>query len=131
VLRTLREEAGQATVEFAIVVVPLLVFVYALVQGGVAVNRYVTLNDAVRAAARAASVSSTIGAAQTAANQAISDATGGAVTSVQLVQPPGSSWASGEPVTVKATWDWSISLPVGTAVGITQSFTSQTTQRIE
>jgi Flp pilus assembly protein TadG len=125
----LRDETGQATAEFALVLPVLVAVVYAIFQGGAAVNRYVTLNDAVRAAARAASLQSTYADAQAAADQAISAATGGRVTSAPVSDPQG--WVSGQPVTVSASWNWAISLPDGTVVGGTHSFTSSTTQRIE
>ena len=50
----LRSEEGQSLVEFAGVVLPLVLLVAALLQTGVFFYRQITLNDAVRAAGRAA-----------------------------------------------------------------------------
>ena len=49
-----RDERGQGLVEFALVSVPLLAIIAVAVQAGVYFYREITLNDAVRAAARTA-----------------------------------------------------------------------------
>jgi Flp pilus assembly protein TadG len=52
-----QREDGQALVEFTLVLPLLVVLLLAIVQLGIAFNHYLVLTDAVRAGARAASVS--------------------------------------------------------------------------
>jgi Flp pilus assembly protein TadG len=53
-LARLRDERGQGLVEFALVLIPLVLIVVAVLQAGIYFYREITLNDAVRAAARTA-----------------------------------------------------------------------------
>jgi Flp pilus assembly protein TadG len=122
-------EKGQATVEFAVVLPLLATFLFAIVQGGIALNHYLTLTDAVRAGARAASTVATQGpgAATAAATQAMDDAADGlALENAQVSSP---TWASGDPVTVSASVPYSISI-LGVTIA-SGDLTSQTTQRAE
>ena len=52
--RVLRDEGGQSFVEFALILPVFVLFIAGLLQTGVFFYREVTLNDAVRAASRAA-----------------------------------------------------------------------------
>ena len=61
-LRNIREERGQAVTEFAVVLPLLAVMLFGLIQGGITLNHYLTLTDAVRVGARAASVNADLGA---------------------------------------------------------------------
>jgi len=118
-MRRAREEDGQAAVELALVLPLLVLLVTAIVQLGIAFNRYVVLTDAVRVAARAAAVAGgSAGAAQAAAARAAD----GQPVQVQVQVRDGA-------VTVTASAPWSISvfgLPLrsGTLV-------SSTTQAVE
>jgi Flp pilus assembly protein TadG len=127
--KVLRDERGQSTIEFAVVLPLLAIFLFGIIQGGVALNHYLTLTDAVQAAARAASVSTSLTDAQTAANAAAQNASGGLVPSVNVTIPSGTSWGSGVSVTVTATTPYSINLPGVT--GVSSSWTSTVVQRIE
>lgn len=69
-----RKEDGQAAVELALVLPLLVLLVTAIVELGIAFNRYVVLTDAVRVAARAAAVAGgSAGAAEAAAARAAGD----------------------------------------------------------
>lgn len=124
------DEKGQAAVEFAVVLPLLATMLLALVQGAITLNHYLTLTDAVRAGARAASAAAANGpaAATAAASQAITDAADG----LELTGAPtvtSSTWSPGDPVTVSASVPYSISI-LGVTVA-SGTFTSRTTQRAE
>ncbi len=55
--RKMRDERGQAMVEFALVAPILLALVFGIIQFGIAFNNYLTLTDAVRAGSRQGAVS--------------------------------------------------------------------------
>jgi Flp pilus assembly protein TadG len=125
-IRRLSSEAGQAVTEFAVILPLFFILLFAIVEGGIALNQYMTLTDAVRVAARTASVSASLGpaAAQTAAYQAMQNAAGGLTLQNPQVSSP--TWASGDPVTASASVHYSIPF-----LGIVGDLTSTTTQRIE
>ena len=71
----LRRDDGQAFVEFAIVLLPLMLVVFAIAQFGVLFRDYITITDAARVGARAAAVKRTdspCGAATTAIQNTVS-----------------------------------------------------------
>ena len=70
-------EQGQAMVEFALVLPLLLVLIVGIVQFGVLFHNYVTLTDAVRAGARQASVSRTLGDPQGATKSRVKQSAAG------------------------------------------------------
>lgn len=126
--RLLQDEHGQAITEFAVVLPILATILLAIIQCGIVLNHYLTLNDAVRIAARTAAVNGGLGAsgATTAAQQAMTNAADG--LSIQNVSIS-SSWQSGSPVTVSAQTPYSITLlGVTVAAG---SFKSTTVERVE
>ena len=53
----IRNEQGQTMTEFALVLPILVVFLFGIIQFGIAFNNYVTITDAARAGARKAAVS--------------------------------------------------------------------------
>jgi Flp pilus assembly protein TadG len=124
----IREERGQTMAEFAVVLPVLIVLLFGIVQFGILFNNYVALTDAVRAGARAAAVS-----------RQASDPSGTATTAVRasaanlnqanLGVSVSSTWAPGAPVTVTATYPYSISL-LGWVV-TSGSLTSNTTEAVE
>lgn len=115
-------------VEFAFVVPILCLVLFGILQFGALYNDYVTLTDATRVGARKAAVSRHIaypaGAAETAARNAASgldlDKLGVAVTS---------TWKQGDPVTIEASYPYSIEL-VGFGIR-SGSLKSKTTERVE
>ena len=126
--RGLHDEHGQAITEFAVVLPILATILLAIIQCGIVLNHYLTLNDAVRVAARTAAANADLGggSATSAAQQALTNAAGGiALQSVSIT----SSWQSGQPVTVSAATPYTITLlGVTVAAG---SFTSTTVERAE
>jgi Flp pilus assembly protein TadG len=103
------EERGQSMTEFAVVLPILVVLLFGIVQFGILFNNYVTLTDAARAGARAGAVSrqapSPSGAADAAVRASASDLNQGS-----LGVNVSSSWSAGSPVTVTATYPYSINL---------------------
>lgn len=128
--QTLKDERGQAIVEFAIALPLLMVVLVAIVQFGISFSHYLTLADAVRSGARAASVNASSGAAAatTAGRSAVLSAAPGLVQpgDVQVTSP---TWHSGDPVTVTAKAPYALDI-LGIVVrsGWLQS---STTQRLE
>lgn len=122
------EERGQTMAEFAIVLPILAVLLFGVIQFGIVFNNYVTLTDAVRAGARAAAVS-----------RQASDPTGTATAAVRssatdlnqtnLGVSVSSTWSPGAPVTVTATYPYSIKL-LGWVVK-SGSLTTKTTEAVE
>ena len=132
----IRNQKGQAMVEFVIVAPILLLLVFGIIQFGILFNNYLTLTDAVRAGARQAAVSRTlpdqVGPATNrviaaSANLNVSNL---AVTVTPLDPATGTqSWVQGGDVTVKATYPYTLSL---FGMPIKSGFmTSQTTERVE
>jgi Flp pilus assembly protein TadG len=123
-----RDERGQAATEFAVVLPILATILLAIVQCGIILNHYLTLNDAVRVAARSAAANADLGAAgaTSAAQQSLQNAAGGLTLQSVAVT---SSWQPGTPVTVTASTPYSVTL-LGVTV-ISGSFTSSTVERVE
>jgi Flp pilus assembly protein TadG len=134
-----RNQKGQAFVEFAIVLPILLLLVFGIIQFGILFNNYLTLTDAVRAGARQAAVSRTlsdqVGPAIARVRAAAADLPSSADPSVLpvTVTPRAlngtQSWEQGGDVTVTATYPYSINL-LGLVVK-SGRMTSQTTERVE
>ncbi len=124
----IREERGQAMTEFAIVLPVLVVLLFGIVQFGILFNNYVTLTDAVRAGARAAAVSrqatDPTGTATAAVRSSASD-----LTQANLGVSVSSAWTPGAPVTVTATYPYSINL-LGWVIS-SGSLTTKTTEAVE
>jgi Flp pilus assembly protein TadG len=124
----IRDERGQTMAEFAIVLPILIVLLFGIVQFGILFNNYVTLTDAVRAGARAAAVSRQAsdpsGAATAAVRSSARDLTPGSL-GVSI----SSAWTPGAPVTVTATYPYSINL-LGWVV-TSGSLTTKSTEAVE
>ena len=114
--------------EFAIVLPILVVLLFGIVQFGILFNNYVTLTDAARAGARAAAVSrqasDPTGTADAAVRASASDLTQGS-----LGVSVSSAWTPGAPVTVKATYPYSINL-LGWVVS-SGNLSTSTTEAVE
>jgi Flp pilus assembly protein TadG len=110
--------------EFALVLPLLVGIVVVIVQAGIALNHYLRLTDAVRAGARAASVTHDAAAAGTAA----ASASGGLVAPGD-VRLSATDWSPGDSVTVSASVPYSVDI-FGITV-LSGSLSSSTTQRIE
>jgi hypothetical protein len=104
--------------------------IVAVVQFGLAYNRYLQLTDAVRAGSRVASVSSQAASA-TPACQAVQQAAPslGLVCNQSITVTPSPNWSSGSNVTVAATYNDQLSI-FGVSV-ISVPLQSSMTERIE
>lgn len=105
----LRDEAGQALVEFVLALPPLLLLLVAILQFGMAMNDYVVVSDAARAGARKASVSRKVeapaGAAETAARRSASELNQDAL---DVHVTPGGGWRRGDPVKVRVAYPYKV-----------------------
>jgi len=123
-----RDETGQTMAEFAIVLPVLCVLLFGIIQLGIVFNNYVTLTDAVRAGARTAAVSRNdadpTGATTTAVRTSAAD-----LNQSNLGVTVTSGWTAGTPVTVTATYPYSVSL-LGWVVA-SGNLISKTTERVE
>jgi Flp pilus assembly protein TadG len=126
--RIRREERGQTMVEFALVLPILAVLLFGVIQFGIVFNNYLTLTDAVRAGARKAAVSRQSADPVGAATQAVT-ASGADITIDPNKVSVTSDWQPGDPVTVQASYPYSISL-LGWVVK-SGFITSKTTERVE
>jgi len=114
--------------EFAVVLPVLIVLLFGIVQFGILFNNYVALTDAVRAGARAAAVSRQASDPSGTASTAVR-ASAANLNQANLGVSVSSTWAPGAPVTVTATYPYSISL-LGWIV-TSGSLTSNTTEAVE
>ena len=126
--RAVRREDGQTLVEFALVLPILALLLFGVIQFGIVFNNYLTLTDAVRAGARKAAVSrqttDPVGTAKTAVVSSGAD-----ITIDPNKVSVTSDWQPGDPVTVQATYPYSINL---LGIVVKSGFiTSKTTERVE
>ena len=114
--------------EFAIVLPVLVVLLFGIVQFGILFNNYVTLTDAARAGARAAAVARQSGNPVGAATSAVRSS-GQDLNQGSLGVTVSSAWNPGSPVTVTATYPYSITL-LGWVV-TSGSLTTTSTEAVE
>jgi Flp pilus assembly protein TadG len=123
-----RDEDGQAAVEFVLVLPLLVTVITAVVQFGALYQHYVSLTDAVRSGARVAAVSRQAANPTGTATAAVIAAGSGLSLTASQVQVL-SAWQVGTNVSVTATYPYSLSIfgfPVKTG-----SLSSTTTERVE
>lgn len=124
--RTLKEEDGQAAAELALVLMPLLLILLAILQFGILFRDYLALTDAVRATAREAAVSRHASPPDAPARATFTAATkdlDGASVDID------SSWQPATPVEVEGRVGFKISL-LGLVVKEGE-LVSATTERVE
>jgi Flp pilus assembly protein TadG len=127
--KSLRDEKGQATTEFAVVLPILIVLLFGIIQFGIAFKDYLSLTDAVRAGARKAAVSRNlsdpIGTTRTAVRTAAADLDQSKLPDPDVL----SSWDPGTDVKVTAQYPYRISL---FGIPLMQgNLKSSTTERVE
>ena len=115
--------------EFALVLPVLALILFAVIQFGIVFNNYVTLTDATRAGARKAAVSRQDPNHDQDVIAAVRNSASDLDSSKLSVPPPSSTWASGDDVTVTASYPYSISL-LGIVVK-SGRLSSTTTERVE
>jgi Flp pilus assembly protein TadG len=125
----IRNEQGQTMTEFALVLPVLALILFAVIQFGIVFNNYVTLTDATRAGARKAAVSRQDPNHDQDVIAAVRNSASDLDSSKLSVPPPSSTWASGDDVTVTASYPYSISL-LGIVVK-SGRLSSTTTERVE
>jgi Flp pilus assembly protein TadG len=126
--RARRDEEGQTLVEFALVLPILALLLFGVIQFGIVFNNYLTLTDAVRAGARKAAVSRQAADPAGNATQAVVDSGADIKIDPNKVTVT-SDWQPGDPVSVQASYPYSISL-LGWVVK-SGYITSKTTERVE
>ncbi len=124
----IRNDRGQTMVEFALVVPILCIVLFGILQFGALYNDYVTLTDAARVGARRAAVSRLATNPPAAAEDATRDAAAG-LEDKDLGVAVSSTWKQGDPVTVKATYPYSVDL-LGIVVK-SGNLESEITERVE
>src|SRR5919108_326728 len=124
-----KREEGQTMTEFALVLPVLALVLFAVIQFGIVFNNYVTLTDATRAGARKAAVSRQDPNHDQHVIAAVRNSASDLDSSKLSVPPPSSTWASGDDVTVTASYPYSISL-LGIVVK-SGRLSSTTTERVE
>ena len=100
--------------EFAIVLPVLCVLLFGIIQLGIVFNNYVTLTDAVRAGARTAAVSRSDGDPAGATTSAVRSSAAD-LNQTNLGVTVNSAWTAGTPVTVTATYPYSITCSAGSS----------------
>ncbi len=124
----LSDDRGQSMTEFAIVLPILVVLLFGILQFGILFNNYVTLTDAARAGARAAAVSrqasDPVGTATAAVQASASD-----LNLANLGVSVSSTWSPTAPVTVTATYPYSINL-LGWVIS-SGNLTTKSTEAVE
>jgi Flp pilus assembly protein TadG len=125
----LGRERGQAMVEFSLVIVPVLLICFAILQFGLLLHDYVTLTHAADVGARTASVSrdqpNGVQLARNAVIASASDLNAGQLSVSVTPQP----WSAGSQITVGATYPYSIDI-LGIVV-TSGNLSAQTTARAE
>ena len=124
------DERGQTATEFAIVLPVFCLLLFGVIQFGIVFHNYITLTDAVRAGARKAVVSrqsstpeqDAVAAVKRAAKNLNHD-------KLAIAVSPGSPWARGSEVTVKATYPYRVDL-IGLVLA-SGDLTSEITERVE
>ena len=114
--RTLRAERGQTLIEFAFIAPIIFIFLFTIVDFGIALDRRITLQHAVREGARAAAVEVDEAAAREAT---LNQAQGlEPVVAVCFCDQDGSGQAETmEPVKVSASFTYHFTIPFGSLLG--------------
>jgi Flp pilus assembly protein TadG len=124
----LRRDAGQALIEFALVLPLLVLLLFGIFQFGVAFHNYLGITDAARVAARSAAVKRTndpCGAARTAIQNTVS-ATQWSQISSRITCAAGAN--VGDPVIITIKYQYRIGLPGVSAAG---DLTAKAQERME
>ena len=124
----MRNERGQALVEFALVLPIFCLLPFAILQLGVVFRDYITLTDAVRAGARKGAVAR-FETNPAGATVAAVKASGANLDQAKLGVTATSTWQRGSDVTVAATYPYSVNL-LGIVVK-SGSLSSTTRERVE
>jgi Flp pilus assembly protein TadG len=129
-LHRIRDDRGQTMTEFALVLPILALLLFGVIQFGILFNNYITLTDAVRSGARKAAVSRQASDPRGDAEAAVRKAADTLdQTKLTVSVTPGTPWAHGGEVTVRAEYPYSINL-LGVALA-SGNLKSTTVERVE
>lgn len=130
ILKNLKNQKGQALVEFAIVLPILLMLVMGIIQFGMMLNSYLAIENASREGARAGIV----GSADTEIESLIiasSPSLDPAYLTVSLT-PSEANRRSGDTLTVTVTYNYKFTIPIISSIfNDGKMLTGQTSMRIE
>ncbi|WP_243124594.1 TadE family protein [Clostridium sp. AWRP] len=130
ILKNLKNEKGQALVEFAMILPILLLLVMGIVQFGMVINSYLTIENASREGARAGIIGSTDEEIRylIAATSPNLDPKNLTVT----ITPDESSRRSGDSLIVKVTYKYNLTVPIISSLfNNVIELNGQTTMRVE
>ncbi|MHC1682227.1 MAG: TadE/TadG family type IV pilus assembly protein [Clostridiaceae bacterium] len=129
-MRILKNQKGQSLVEFAIILPLLLLIVMAIIEFGMMLNSYITIQSASREGARTAIV----GSSNIEIQNLIVNTTPNLKASQLTINitPNESSRKSGEPLTVKLTYNYDLTVPIISSLfNNVIVLNAETTMRIE
>jgi len=128
-MKHIKNQKGQALVEFTIILPILLLLVMGIFQFGMMINSYLTIQNAVREGARVAIVGST----DTEIIQQMKQ-TSPALNSNQLsinITPSQQMRRSGEALTIKASYQYQMTVPIISNLFGQVTLNAQTSMRME
>lgn len=129
-MKIIKNQNGQALVEFAVILPILILLVMGIVQFGLLINSYLTLENAAREGARAG----ILGSSDTEIQQVIT-ATSPNLNNKNLtinITPSESARISGGTLTVKLTYNYNLTIPIISSIfNNTVVLNTQTSMRIE
>lgn len=129
-MKRLRNQKGQALVEFAVVLPVLLLLVMGIAQFGMLLSSYLTLENAAREAARAGIIGST----DTEIEEVITTSSPNLEKEKLTIDitPSEGSRTSGESLTVNLTYKYDLTVPVISSLfGNVVELNAETSMRIE
>lgn len=130
ILKSLKNQKGQALVEFAIVLPVLLMLVMGIIQFGMMLNSYLAIENASREGARAGIVGSTDAEIESLIISS-SPSLNPADLTVTLT-PSEANRRSGDTLTVKVTYNYKFTIPIISSLfNDGKMLTGQTSMRIE
>lgn len=129
-MKILKNQKGQSLVEFSIILPLLLLVVMGIVEFGMMLNSYLTINNAAREGARYGIIGNS-----NAEIQSIITSTSPSLNSAYLtitITPADGSRISGNTLTVKLTYNYKLTVPIISGIlGNSVQLNAQTSMRIE
>jgi Flp pilus assembly protein TadG len=129
-MKLLKNQRGQALVEFAIILPLLLLIIMSIIEFGLMLNSYLTVRNVSREGARAGIVGSTNAEIE---NTIISTSPNLEECKLTInITPPEGSRKSGDTLTVKLTYKYKLIVPIiSSLLGNEINLKAQTSMRIE
>lgn len=129
-MKILRNQKGQSLVEFSIILPLLLLIIMGIVEFGMMLNSYLTLNNAARDGARYGVIGNS-----NAQIQSMITSSSPSLNSADLtitITPADGSRISGNTLTVNLTYNYKLTVPIISGLlGNSVQLKAQTTMRIE